>query len=108
MNNKRRRYTCTKCKCWFGTARDYKHHLTIHLVKPKTTKKPYTPPDPVLFPYSEHDKKPRLVSCKNSGVGNIWCYPETRKKYDALCKTCYMNPDIKSEKQIKIGLDLYE
>ena len=48
----------------------------------------------ILFPYSDKDPEPRLVSCKNSGEGNIWCYPGNREKYKKVCKDCSMNPDI--------------
>ena len=108
MSENRRRYTCTKCGCWFVTESDYKNHLKTHIVKPKTSKDPPVKPDPVLFPYSEQEQKPGLVHCKNSGSGNIWCYPAAREKYGDLCKGCYMNPNKDNEAKPKAGLDIYD
>ena len=51
------------------------------------------------FPYSKDN--PVLKSCKNSGEGNIWCYPGNREKYSEVCKDCSMNPDIET------GLSIY-
>ena len=55
----------------------------------------------ILFPYSDKEPKPRLVLCKNSGEGTIWCYPGARKKYSKVCDECSMNPDIET------GLSIY-
>ena len=108
MSNNRKRYTCTRCGCWFVTESDYKNHLKTHIVKPKAPKEPSVNPESVLFPYSEQDQKPRLVHCKNSGSGNIWCYPVAREKYGKLCELCGMNPDKNLEAKPKTGLDIYD
>ena len=106
MSENRRRYTCTKCGCWFITQKDYEDHLTIHKVKSKKDKNTYVNPDPVLFPYSPENQV--LKHCKNSGSGNIWCYPASREKYGELCEGCYMNPDKDTDVKPKTGLDIYD
>ena len=105
MNN-RRRYTCTRCGCWFVTEKDYKNHLRIHIIKQKKAKDPPVKPDPVLFPYSPENQV--LKHCKNSGSGNIFCYPVSREKYGELCEGCYMNPDKDTDVKPKTGLDIYD
>ena len=73
----------------------------------KEPRKPQEPLLPALFPYSDKEK-PRLVHCKNSGSGNIWCYPVSREKYGELCEGCYMNPDKDTDVKPKTGLDIYD